>query len=117
MRASMAELTGGTCGIGLALAKDSSDTEVRCAVASFEGTDGLFKARQLLVDTDAVLIQGGGLIDLRTKSVDLTVSRRAEEAEARQRRSPLKCAALRSPSFRLNAGNLMAQTGGAGAVG
>ncbi len=61
MRSSLAELTGVNLrGIGLALQESIRARQVRCAVASFEGTDGLFKAQQLLIDTDNVLIEGSG---------------------------------------------------------
>jgi uncharacterized protein involved in outer membrane biogenesis len=119
MRSSLAELTGVNLrGIGLALTNNSSETGVRCAVASFEGTDGVFKAQQLLIDTDAVLIEGGGTVDLRSESLDLTFRGALKQIRLGRARSPLHVrGALRSPSFSLEKGRLLAQTGGAALLG
>jgi uncharacterized protein involved in outer membrane biogenesis len=119
MRASLAELTGVNLrGIGLALQNDSSATDVRCAVASFQGTDGLFKAQQLLIDTDNVLIEGSGGIDLRTESLDLAFRGSPKKMRLGRVRSPLLVRGpLRSPSFSLNKSHLLAQTGEAALLG
>ncbi len=119
MRASLAELTGVNLrGIGLTLQNDSSETEVRCAVASFEGADGLFKAQRLIIDTDDVLIEGDGALDLRAESMDLTFRGQPKTMRFGRVRSPLHVRGpLNRPSFSLDKGRLLAQTGEAALLG
>lgn len=74
MRASLAELTGiDLRGLGLLLTKNKEDTPVRCAVARFQAKKGTLTAQTLVIDTDPVLITGGGSIDLNTETLDLQV--------------------------------------------
>ncbi len=119
MRASMAELAGPSLrGIGLALTKNSGGTGVRCAVAEFRGKDGLFQSTQFLIDTDAVLIQGGGTVDLRSEVLDLTFRGDPKTVRLGRIRSPLLVrGAMRSPSFSLSPGALSKQAGAAVLLG
>jgi uncharacterized protein involved in outer membrane biogenesis len=115
MRASLAELAGPSLrGIGLALSKNSSGAEVRCAVAQFDVKDGLFQTRQFLIDTDTVLIRGSGTLDLRSEALDLTFRGEPKTVRLGRIRSPLFVSGpLRSPSFRLSPGALSKQAGAA----
>jgi AsmA family protein len=72
IRASLAELTGlDFRGLGLMLTKNKEDTPIRCGVASFKAHDGTLTAQTLLIDTDPVLITGGGTIQLDSEALDL----------------------------------------------
>lgn len=75
MRAAFAELAGINVlnGVGLLLSGDKSDTEVRCAVADFSASNGMLTARQLLVDTDPVLITGKGTAALDGHDVNFAI--------------------------------------------
>jgi uncharacterized protein involved in outer membrane biogenesis len=58
-------------GLGLMLTKNKEDTPIRCGVASFKAHDGTLTAQTLLIDTDPVLITGGGTIQLDSEALDL----------------------------------------------
>ena len=40
-------------------------------MASFKAQDGTFEAQTLILDTEPVLIEGRGTVDLRSESIDL----------------------------------------------
>jgi uncharacterized protein involved in outer membrane biogenesis len=80
IRASLAELTGlDFRGLGLMLTKNKEDTPIRCGVASFKAHDGTLTAQTLLIDTDPVLITGGGTIQLDTEALDLELQGHPKE--------------------------------------
>jgi uncharacterized protein involved in outer membrane biogenesis len=115
MRASMSELAGPSLrGIGLSLTKNSNGTEVRCALGQFEAKDGLLQTRQLLIDTDTVLIHGSGTVDLRSEVLDLTFRGEPKTVRLGRIRSPLSVTGpMRHPSFGLSPGALSKQAGAA----
>jgi AsmA family protein len=115
MRASLAELAGPSLrGVGLALSKNSSGAEVRCAVAQFQVKDGLFQTRQFLIDTKTVLIRGSGTVDLRSEVLDLTFRGEPKTVRLGRIRSPLFVSGpMRNPSFGLSPGALSKQAGAA----
>jgi uncharacterized protein involved in outer membrane biogenesis len=60
--------------IGIAVPKDADDdtTQLNCAVVRFAVVDGDAIADQTIVlETDKVLVKGGGLVDLKTEELDL----------------------------------------------
>ncbi len=74
MRASLAELAGANLrGLELLLSRSRKETPIRCAVASLRAHDGTLVARQLTIDTDRMLISGGGSIQLGTEALDLRI--------------------------------------------
>ncbi len=74
MRASLAELAGANLrGLEMLLTKTKKDTPIRCAAASFQADDGTLVARQLVIDTDRMLISGTGSIQLATEALDLRI--------------------------------------------
>jgi hypothetical protein len=80
IRASLAELTGlDFRGLGLMLTKNKEDTPIRCGVASFKAHDGTLTAQTLLIDTDPVLITGGGTIQLDSQALDLELKGHPKE--------------------------------------
>jgi AsmA family protein len=115
MRASMSELAGPSLrGIGLSLTKNSNGTEVRCALGQFQAKDGLFQTRQLLIDTDTVLIHGDGTVDLRSEVLDLTFRGEPKTVRLGRIRSPLSVTGpMRNPAFGLSPGALSKQAGAA----
>jgi uncharacterized protein involved in outer membrane biogenesis len=74
MRASLAELAGANLrGLQLTLSKSKKEAAIRCAVARFQARDGTLVARQLMIDTDRMLITGAGDIQLGTEALDLRI--------------------------------------------
>lgn len=60
--------------IGIAVPKDAEDdtTQLKCGVVRFAVVDGDAIADQTIVlETDKVLVKGGGLVDLKTEELDL----------------------------------------------
>ena len=75
MRSAFAELLGINVGAGLAklLSGDQSTSGIRCAVADFKVADGVASSRTLVIDTDVVLAQGSGTIDLGAETMNLRI--------------------------------------------
>jgi uncharacterized protein involved in outer membrane biogenesis len=74
IRASLAELAGVDLrGVGLALTRSMRATAVRCAQAAFDAHDGTLTAHSIFIDTEPVVIRGGGVINLDTESLDITL--------------------------------------------
>ena len=119
MRASLAELTGlNLRGIGLMLARNDEETPVRCAVASFQAREGTLSAQHFIIDTESVLITGTGSLDLDSEALDLTLRGQPKKVRLVRVRSPLYVrGVLAHPSFSMSTGRVVAQTGGAVALG
>jgi len=74
IRSSLAELAGlDLRGLGLLLGKSKDKTPVRCAAAEFAAVGGILTARKLLLDTEQVLITGGGTVDLHGETLALQI--------------------------------------------
>jgi uncharacterized protein involved in outer membrane biogenesis len=115
MRASMAEMAATTLrGLGLTLAKSDEETPVRCGVATFRAHQGVLSAEQIVIDTDPIVITGGGNIDLDSESLDLTLRGEPRKPRMLRLHTPVSLAgSLRHPSVRLGAGtaDAVAQAG------
>jgi len=75
MRAAFAELLGINASAGLLklLRGDESQSTIRCGVADFDVSNGIARAKTLVVDTDVVLAQGTGSINLGTETMNLRI--------------------------------------------
>ena len=75
MRAAFAELLGINASAGLLklLRGDDSQSTIRCGVADFEVSNGIARAKTLVVDTDVVLASGTGSINLGSETLDLRI--------------------------------------------
>lgn len=82
VREAFAELTGinVTRGLGLLLTGDQSKIAVRCGVASFRVTNGIARARTIVIDTETVLIRGKGSVNLRSETFDIDIEGEPKEA-------------------------------------
>jgi AsmA family protein len=100
IRASLAELTGiNLRGLGLLLTQNKEDTPVRCAIARFQARKGTLTAQTLVIDTDPVLITGGGSIDLDTETLDLQVRGHPKQTRLFRLQAPVAIAGtLKHPS-------------------
>jgi len=75
MRAAFAELLGINASAGLLklLRGDQSKSDIRCAVADFDVSGGIARARTFIIDTDVVLAKGSGSIDLGQETLNLKI--------------------------------------------
>jgi hypothetical protein len=75
IRTAFAELLGVNAGRGLALllSKNQQQTDLRCAVADFAVQDGVLRARNVVLDTDVVKVNGTGDINLGPETIDLVL--------------------------------------------
>jgi uncharacterized protein involved in outer membrane biogenesis len=105
VRDSLAELTGiDLRGLGLLLAKDKKEVPVRCGIASFEAHDGTLTAKNFVLDTAPVLIEGAGFIHLDTETLDLILRGYPKQVRFFQLRSPIVVqGTLKSPSISIQA--------------
>lgn len=90
VRESLAELTGiDLRGLGLLLTKNKQEVPVRCGVASFQAHDGTLTARNLLLDTEPVLIAGEGVAHLDTETLDFVLRGYPKSTRFFQLRTPI----------------------------
>lgn len=120
MRRSFAELMGVNVVPGLfqLLSKDPKETGLRCAVADFEVRNGVMSARQLVFDTDVVLTDGSGTVNLQTEKLDLTVKGHTKKPRLVRVIAPFHVqGSLAQPKFRVETGPVVAQAGAAVGLG
>jgi uncharacterized protein involved in outer membrane biogenesis len=118
VRSSLAELAGFDLrALGLMATGNQEDTGIRCGVASFDAKDGLLSSQTLVIDTEPVLITGGGIIDLGSEGLDLRFEGRPKRPRLRVRAPLLVRGTLGHPSFSIEAKKPAAQAGGAIALG
>jgi AsmA family protein len=105
VRDSFAELTGiDLRGLGLLLAKNTKEVPIRCGVASFQAHDGTLTARNLVLDTEPVLIAGEGFVHLDTETLDLVLRGYPKSVRFFQLRSPILIGGtLKHPSVGIQA--------------
>ena len=90
VRDSLAELTGiDLRGLGLLLTKNKREVPVRCGIASFQALDGTLTAKSLVLDTEAVLIAGEGMVKLDTENLDLILRGYPKNMRILQLRAPI----------------------------
>jgi uncharacterized protein involved in outer membrane biogenesis len=90
VRDSLAELTGiDLRGLGLLLTKNKKEVPVRCGVASFQVQEGTLTARNLVLDTEPVLIAGEGTVHLDTEALDMVLRGYPKSMRLFQLRSPI----------------------------
>lgn len=120
VRAAFAELTGINVarGLGLLLAKDEEKARLRCGVADFQVDDGVMHAKNVVFDTEDVLITGRGELRLKPEELDLEIKGQPKELRFMRLRTPIKVRGhLRKPSVGIDAGKTAKQTGIAAALG
>jgi hypothetical protein len=105
VRDSLAELTGiDLRGLGLLLTKDKKEVPIRCGIASFQVHDGTLTAKNLVLDTEPVLIAGEGFVHLETETLDLILRGYPKHVRFFQLRSPIVIhGTLKSPSIGIQA--------------
>lgn len=120
IRQAFAELTGINVakGLGLLLGKGQQQAELRCGVADFRASGGVFAAESIVFDTSTVLITGKGEVDLGSEVLDLSLQGQPKKLRLVRLRSPIEIGGtLRKPRASLAAGKVAAQAGAAAALG
>jgi AsmA family protein len=116
VRSAFAELTGVDVaeGIGLLVKKPDDRAVIRCGIAQFNLETGTARAQDIVLDTQNVLIEGGGQIYLGTEQLDLTIHGDPKKVRVVRVRAPVKIKGqLLKPTFQLETGHLLKQ----GAIG
>lgn len=120
IRKSLAEWLGVNVvsALGLTLAGDNSSTRVRCAVSHFAAKNGVMAARQFVFDTEPVLVEGGGTIDMKQETMNLKVQGRPKHFQLLRVRAPVTVSGRwDAPEVGVNAGPALEQGGLAAALG
>ena len=116
IRKAFAELMGidATKALGLLLAKNQSDEKVRCAVADFRAEHGVLHVRNLIMDSDQVLAQGQGTVNLADETLDLSLQGRPKSLRLVRLIAPITLKGhLNSPKVGVSAGKAPLQAGAA----
>lgn len=118
MRASLAEALGFDLrSLGLRLSQRDGTLPLRCGVARFAAKGGKLRAERLLLDTEPVVVQGEGEIDLESEAMDLRFHGRPKQMRLRLRSALVVKGVLAEPSLRVEEGRAFAQAGTAVALG
>jgi hypothetical protein len=110
----VAELAGVDAikGLGLLLSKDQTTTPIRCGVMHFTGRGGVLSADRLIVDTDPVLIDGGGVINLDKETLGFTVKGHPKKFQLVRLMVPIEVSGpMLSPKVSIHKGGAIAQGG------
>jgi len=114
MRAAFAELLGINASAGLLklLGGDQSRSSIRCGVADFDVTRGVARVKTFVVDTDVVLAQGTGSINLGTETLDLKIDGESKKPRLLRLWTPIRVRGhLSAPSVGVETGSVIAQAG------
>lgn len=117
MRSAFAELLGINASAGLLklLRGDRSTVQIRCAVADFDVRAGTATAKTLVIDTDVVLAQGTGSIDLGAETLNLRIDGESKKPRLLRVWAPITVrGALTAPSVGVDVGAVVRQGGLAG---
>jgi uncharacterized protein involved in outer membrane biogenesis len=120
VRKAFAELTGIDVlnGVGLLLTDDKSEADLRCALVRFDARNGNLVAERFTIDTESVLIQGKGNVNLNDESLNLQVMGSPKEFRIGRIRAPITIdGTLSNPSLGIKAGPALGQGGIAAALG
>lgn len=87
--------------------KKDETTPIRCAIADFEGRDGIFESQALIVDTGEVKLVGAGKINLAERTMDLVIRPYGKDFSLLSSDAPLRVSGpLSDPSVSPNKGEL-----------
>lgn len=120
MRAAFAELLGINASAGLLklLSGDQSKADIRCAVADFNVSGGAANAKTFVIDTDVVLAQGSGSIDLGAETLNLRIDGESKKPRVLRVWAPITVnGPLTNPRIGVDVGEVVTQGGLAGLLG
>jgi AsmA family protein len=92
MKKSLAEWMGVNVlsALGLSLSGDQSQTNLRCAVMSFNTQNGVMNAQQILLDTEPTRLDGHGEINLKDETLDMTLQGKPKHFQLLHLNAPIK---------------------------
>jgi len=97
-------------GLGLLLKKNQQQTDLRCGVADFDARDGIAKVRQVVFDTQVVIITGLGDVNLRNERLNLQLNGAPKKFRFAVLRTPVEIrGTLSHPAIGLKGSKLAAQ--------
>jgi hypothetical protein len=114
IRRAFAELLGINVGKGLSLllAKDPQKTDLRCAVADFDVSGGVMRAKNITIDTGVVTSRGEGTVNLGTETIDLKLKGHSKKPHLLKLWSPILVrGSLSHPKVGVDKGSVAAQGG------
>ena len=114
IRQAFAELLGidATKGLFLLLSKNTHETNIRCAVADFRVQNGQLQARELLIDTDVVQVNGTGDINLNDETINLQFQGKPKQFRLIRINAPITVGGhLANPAFGIKPVGAIAQAG------
>jgi hypothetical protein len=120
MRHSLAEWAGVDVltALSLNLTGDNSNTNLRCAVASFSAKNGVMTTQDFVIDTDPVRLDGVGHIDLADETLSLELQGKPKSFQLMRLRAPITLSGpWAHPAIGVRAGPVLAQGGMALAMG
>lgn len=120
IRRAFAELMGVDVvkGLGLLLSKNQDETPIRCGVAHFQASDGLFRADRIVFDTGPVLVTGSGAVTMSDEKLDLKVQGHPKKLRLMRVMLPVTAeGSLLHPRLGVAPGAAIAQGGAAAALG
>jgi uncharacterized protein involved in outer membrane biogenesis len=87
-------------------------------VAAFQIQDGQAKVEKIIIDTETVLIEGEGSINLGAEELDIDIAGKPKKLRFVRLRTPVTLTGpLRKPNVGIDAGDTAKQIGIAGIVG
>lgn len=120
VRQAFAELLGVNISKGLImlLSEDPKQSPINCAVADFRVVDGIARASRIVADTDVVLIEGEGTINLKTERLNLKIEGDSKKPRLLRLFVPIRLEGpWVKPGIDLQTGGAVAQGGIAAALG
>ena len=97
-------------GLGLLLSKKQQHTDLRCGIADFDAHDGIAKVRQVVFDTQVVIITGLGDVNLHNERLNLQLTGQPKKFRFGVLRSPVEIrGTLSHPAVGLKGSKLAAQ--------
>ena len=119
IRKAFAELMGVNVvkGLGLLLSKSQESTPIRCGVAHFQATDGVFRADRIVFDTGPVRVTGSGAVDMNTERMNLKLQGHPKKLQLVRLMLPITAQGpLMRPKLGVEPGAAIAQGGAAAAL-
>jgi uncharacterized protein involved in outer membrane biogenesis len=100
--------------LSLSLTGSQEDTGLRCAVVHLNAANGVFTSQQFVLDTDPVLVNGSGSIDMNNETLDLRLQGKPKSFQIFRLRAPISISGpWAHPALGVDAKPLIAQ----GAIG
>jgi AsmA family protein len=75
--------------LSLTLAGDQSDTGLRCGVVHFSASNGLLTSQSFIFDTDPVLVEGSGTLNLADETLDMRLQGKPKHFQFFRLRAPI----------------------------